>query len=92
MKILFLILLFLGFQAQAKSTAYLLTRYMAKEYCSCRYVVKQSKKVCINENKTTKILFSVEEDQENKIVRVRNLVAKAQARFIDRETGCLLDQ
>ncbi len=74
----------------AKSTPYLLTRYIAKEYCSCRFVVKQSAKVCKNENKATNILFRVDEDLINQVITVTNIFTKAHARFLSDNHGCLL--
>ena len=80
------------FEALAKNTPYLLTRYMAKEYCSCRFVVKQSPKVCKNENKTTKVFFRLKEDTKNKVITVSNVFTKTRARFVSPEHGCLLDK
>ncbi len=74
----------------AKSTPYLLTRYIAKEYCSCRFVVKQSAKVCKNENKATNILFRVDEDLDKQVITVTNIFTKARARFLSDNYGCLL--
>ena len=74
----------------AKSTPYLLTRYMAKEYCSCRFVVGQSPKVCKNENKTIKFIFWVSENKEDKKITVRSIGGKAVAEFKDSHQGCLL--
>ncbi|MEM7647028.1 MAG: hypothetical protein AAF203_08970 [Pseudomonadota bacterium] len=77
-------------QAKTLNTADLVTRYMAKEYCSCRFVVKQSPKVCKDENKTFRILFRIREDQTKKVIRVSNIFEKAEARFIDERQGCQL--
>ena len=91
MILLFSLLVILIPSGQSKSTPYLLTRYMAKEYCSCRFVVKQSHKVCKNENKTLKVLWKIETNEETKEVIVKNLVHKAKAHFIDDRYGCVLD-
>ena len=92
MRFLLGLMILMSSQAFAKNTPYLITRYMAKEYCSCRFVVKQSPEVCKNENKTTKLFFRLREDTKNKVITVSNLVTKTQARFISPEHGCLLDK
>ena len=85
-----LILSFSFLDAKQPSSAYLFTRYQAKEYCSCRFVVKQSEKVCKRENKSTVLLFRIKEDTQNKIIQVRNIAAKAEAHFISEKEGCRL--
>ncbi len=76
--------------SHGKTTAYLLTRYIAKEYCSCRFVVGQSAKVCKNENKATNIFVRLTEDTNKKVIKVRNIFTKAEARFISDKHGCTL--
>lgn len=73
------------------SNSLLLTRYMAKEYCSCRYIVKQTPKVCRNENKTFPLIFRLKENEQEKIIVVKSFGNEAKARFIDESHGCLLD-
>ena len=92
MMIMILNLLMSGFTAQANplSTPVLVTRYMAKEYCSCRYVVKQSHDICKDENKTTSLVFSISDDPKNKKVQVSSLFEKAEARFLNKRYGCEL--
>ena len=92
MKIVFLFVIFLSLTAEAKNTGYLLTRYVAKEYCSCRFVVKQTPATCRNENKVTNLLFRLSEDSNNKVITVSNLFTKTEARFISEEQGCLLEK
>lgn len=72
------------------SSTYLLTRFIAKEYCSCRFVIQQSAKVCKDETKATSLLFKVHEDPDKKTIRVTNLAEKAEAQFLNERHGCQL--
>ena len=88
--ILSFLVVFASAPSFALPTPVLLTRYMAKEYCSCRFVVKQSSRTCINENKTTNLLFSIKEDLTNKRIMVTSEFETAEARFLDDRFGCEL--
>lgn len=92
MKTLLFLTLLLPQGASANSLGYLLTRYMAKEYCSCRFVVKQSPTVCRNENKSFKILVRITEDSKKKIIKVQNAFTRTEAHFINEDQGCLLEK
>lgn len=76
--------------AFSKTTPILLTRYVAKEYCSCRFIVGQTPKVCKDENKATNILVRVREDKKNKVIHVTNIFTKATAQFVSDNHGCIL--
>ena len=89
---LFSMLTMFSFAQDELSTPQLLTRYMAKEYCSCRFVVGQTPKVCRAENKTFKILFSISEDTKKKVVTVKSFALTAKASFINDRFGCELDK
>ena len=92
MKWIFSILFLSPSLVHAKNIGYLITRYMAKEYCSCRYVVKQSPKVCKDENKSYKVLVRIMEDEENKVIKVRNVFTTTSAYFVNEKLGCILEK
>lgn len=73
------------------NSADLYTSFVAKEYCSCRFVVKQSPKVCLNEAKAFSVAVGITEDLENKRILARNLLSRVTASFNDDRTGCSLD-
>lgn len=65
-------------------------RYVAKEYCSCRYVVKQSKDICRSEAKATSIFVHLEEDLSSRSVLTRNVGGEAKAVWVNSRRGCEL--
>ena len=66
------------------------TRFVAKEYCSCRFVVQQTEAVCRNEAKAFAALIRVQEDNESKLIKAINHFSSAEAYFQDERVGCQL--
>ncbi len=68
----------------------LLAYYYAKEFCSCIFVVGQSKKVCKRDVKHVSALMGVKIDRERKEIRTKSLLAKGLARYTGEKYGCVL--
>lgn len=66
-------------------------RYVAKEYCSCRFVVGQTEKICRAEAKADNLLVRITEDREERIIETRNSGGKARARWVNERLGCQLE-
>lgn len=72
------------------TTSEVYTRFVAKEYCSCRFVVQQSEKVCRQEAKAFSALVRVEEDPELQVITASNFFSHARAVIQQPSLGCQL--
>lgn len=65
--------------------------YLAKERCSCRFVVGQSEAYCENYASSSVPLVSVDVDQAAKRVEASVLGFTRVARYMSQRDGCRLD-
>ncbi|MCO4794266.1 MAG: hypothetical protein KC493_11160 [Bacteriovoracaceae bacterium] len=60
----------------------------AKEYCSCRFVVGQSKKLCKEYAENILPPWTIKENEEKKYVTVGNLFKSTTAVYTGKKYGC----
>ena len=71
----------------------LLTRYKAKDFCSCMFVMKRDENYCRDWTVASPNLASIKVDKELKVVRTQAIhYWSATARYINERTGCTLDE
>ena len=71
----------------------LLTRYKAKDFCSCMFVMKRDEDYCRDWTVAAPNLASIKVDQEEKTVTTQAIhYWSATARYTGERTGCTLDE
>jgi len=70
----------------------LLTRYRAKDMCSCLFVMERSKDYCVRWTRQPPNLATFKIDWDRREVRTQAMLYwGARARFVDNHFGCVLD-
>lgn len=77
--------------AQVRSVPHILSSFTAKEYCSCRYVMRRDEGFCRGFVEQWLAYDALEEDAAARRITARGLGITTTARFVDARTGCRLE-